>query len=79
MRELKEEEAEAPTFFRILKENTPEAKWIVVGACGSVLLGCGMPAFSLLYSQMFEEFQQEGDALKSAATFWSCMFLVLGG
>ncbi|GAV06617.1 hypothetical protein RvY_16576 [Ramazzottius varieornatus] len=78
MRELKEEQAEAPTFFRILRENTPEVKWIVVGTCGSILLGCGMPAFSLLYSQMFEEFQQTGDALKAAATFWACMFLVLG-
>ena len=80
LRELKEEDAETPTFFRMLRENTPEAKWIVAGTVGSILLATNMPVFALLYSQMFEEFSQTGEAeLKQAAVLWSCLFLVLGG
>ncbi|XP_055338409.1 ATP-dependent translocase ABCB1-like [Paramacrobiotus metropolitanus] len=79
MKELKAEEAEAPTFFRMLKENSPECGWIAAGTLGSLILGTAMPAFSLLYSQMFEEFSTtDQEALKRAGVFWSCMFLVLG-
>lgn len=79
LRELKEEEAESPTFFRMMRENGPEYKWILSGTVGSVVLGAAMPAFSLLYSQMFQEFSRTGEELRKAGIFWSCIYLVLGG
>ena len=78
-KELEEEQAEAPTFTRMMAENGPEWMWIVAGTVGSTILGVAMPAFSLLYSQMFEEFGQKGEELRKAGIFWSCMYLVLGG
>ncbi|OQV23113.1 Multidrug resistance protein 1 [Hypsibius exemplaris] len=80
MKELKEEDGETPTFFRMLRENTPEWRWIAAGTLGSAILGSGMPAYSLLYGQIFEEFSSsDEELLKRAGIFWSLMFLALGG
>ncbi|GFQ83988.1 ATP-dependent translocase ABCB1 [Trichonephila clavata] len=77
--DLKEENVEVPSGFRILKESKKEWKEIVIGSLASVVTGVVMPTYAVFYSEIFNTFSLTGTAMKNSAFFWSMMFLVLAG
>ncbi|XP_023931974.1 multidrug resistance protein 1-like [Lingula anatina] len=77
--EAKEEEVVLPGFCRILRLNKPEACHIVTGCIGGALVGGVMPAFAFFYGELIAAYTKTGETLLRESTFWSMMFLALGG
>ncbi|XP_025418287.1 multidrug resistance protein 1-like [Sipha flava] len=61
----------------LLKFNSKEWPWLVIGFTGCALTGAIMPVFAVFYGQVFATFTLKGDALLQEASFWSKMFVVL--
>ncbi|KAL4217465.1 tRNA N6-adenosine threonylcarbamoyltransferase [Mactra antiquata] len=77
-KETAEEEVEtAPSakFCPMLRENSPEWPFIVMGCLAAGVNGCTMPAFAIFFSEMINVFRNNGEN----SVLWSMMFLVLGG
>ncbi|XP_059477144.1 ATP-dependent translocase ABCB1-like isoform X2 [Neocloeon triangulifer] len=65
------------TAWRLIRLNSPEWGWLVLGLIGCAIFGSVMPVFAFFYGEIFATFTLTGDALKAAAEFWTLMFLVL--
>ncbi|KAF4517428.1 hypothetical protein B566_EDAN005037 [Ephemera danica] len=63
--------------WRLIALNAPEWYWLVLGLLGCAMFGSVMPVFAYFYGEIFATFTLSGDALRSAAEFWSLMFLAL--
>ncbi|XP_050546775.1 ATP-dependent translocase ABCB1-like isoform X3 [Daktulosphaira vitifoliae] len=61
----------------LLKLNSPEWSWLMIGFLGCALTGLIVPIFGFLYGQIFATLTLEGEYLLDEAAFWSKMFIVL--
>ena len=48
-----------PKYFRLLKENTPECVFIIMGCVASGINGCTMPIFAIVFGEMIKVFYYE--------------------
>lgn len=53
--EVEDDEAEKPppiSMITILKKNMPEWPYILIGSVGSIVIGCAMPIFGVLFGDI---------------------------
>ncbi|XP_065339675.1 ATP-dependent translocase ABCB1-like isoform X2 [Cloeon dipterum] len=62
---------------RLIRLNSPEWRWLVLGLIGCTIFGSVMPVFAFFYGEIFATFTLVGDELHAAAEFWTFMFLAL--
>lgn len=48
-----EEEVKSVSMMRILKLNTPEWKYLLVGSIGAVVVGASLPIFAILFGEFY--------------------------
>ncbi|XP_064599295.1 ATP-dependent translocase ABCB1-like isoform X2 [Liolophura sinensis] len=77
--EEEEEDVDKPGFCRMFKENKPEWPFVLLGCIAAAINGCTMPLFAVFFSEVVKVFQKTGEEMRSSATFWSLMFVALGG
>ncbi|XP_054768746.2 ATP-dependent translocase ABCB1-like [Lytechinus pictus] len=77
--EIVEEEVESRGYLEILKLNSPEWYYIVIGCIFAGALGVAMPAFAILFSEVIAIFSLPPDEMRDESVFWALMFLALGG
>uniref|UniRef100_A0A4W3JLH7 ATP-binding cassette, sub-family B (MDR/TAP), member 4 n=1 Tax=Callorhinchus milii TaxID=7868 RepID=A0A4W3JLH7_CALMI len=61
------------SFFKVLKMNKTEWPYMVLGTFCAVINGIIQPAFALIFSEIIK------DAVRTDSTFFSLLFLLLGG
>uniref|UniRef100_A0A4W3JHM0 ATP-binding cassette, sub-family B (MDR/TAP), member 4 n=1 Tax=Callorhinchus milii TaxID=7868 RepID=A0A4W3JHM0_CALMI len=68
------------SFFKVLKMNKTEWPYMVLGTFCAVINGIIQPAFALIFSEIIKVFAQtDKDAVRTDSTFFSLLFLLLGG
>mmetsp|Transcript_13373 Transcript_13373/g.23679 ORF Transcript_13373/g.23679 Transcript_13373/m.23679 type:complete len:1466 (-) Transcript_13373:839-5236(-) len=68
------------SFKRLAKMNYPEWKLAITGIFSSLILGAVNPAFSFLFASMIKIFYYtDYDYMRSQASFYAGMFIVIGG
>nr|CAD7571377.1 unnamed protein product [Timema californicum] len=77
VQEVEESKPEDVSFLRILRFNSPEWLLLLAGCFACMVVGSVMPIFAFFYGEVFATFTLTGEQLKSAALFWTLMFIVL--
>nr|CAD7444165.1 unnamed protein product [Timema bartmani] len=77
VQEVEESKPEDVGFLRILWFNSPEWLLLLAGCFACMVVGSVMPIFAFFYGEVFATFTLTGEQLKSAALFWTLMFIVL--
>ncbi|XP_067862964.1 ATP-binding cassette, sub-family B (MDR/TAP), member 4 isoform X2 [Heptranchias perlo] len=68
------------SFLNILKMNKTEWPYLLVGSFCAVINGVLQPAFALIFSEIIGVFAQiETDVVRRESTFFSLLFLAIGG
>ncbi|XP_075252633.1 ATP-dependent translocase ABCB1-like isoform X1 [Convolutriloba macropyga] len=75
---LKTEET-LPGFGTLLKLNSPEWFWILLGSIAATMVSGSFPTFSIYFGEMIGVLREPPDQMLDDSVFWSLMFLVLGG
>lgn len=66
------------TFMKVLKLNKPEWFWIFVGCVASMLIGCTLPAYSVLFGDIAGILaEQDNNSLTSTTNYFCLLFLIL--
>ena len=68
-----------PSFGTLLKLNSAEWPWILLGSIAATLVSGSFPTFSIYFGEMIKVLSEPVDQMLDDSVFWSCMFLVLGG
>nr|CAD7393557.1 unnamed protein product [Timema cristinae] len=77
VQEVEQSKPEDVSFLRILRFNSPEWLLLLAGCFACMVVGSVMPIFAFFYGEVFATFTLTGEQLKSAALFWTLMFIVL--
>lgn len=75
----KKKKRHTPFLVRILKLNSPEWIWILVGAFFSILYGASQPLFALFFSQIYQLFAEPNlDEQKRLTSLYAGMIFLIG-
>lgn len=78
---VEEEEAEPPAvpLMKIMMLNKPEYKHIVVASVSSIIMGCAMPLFAVLFGDIMGTLSSEDDEyVRSETNIYSLWFVIAG-
>uniref|UniRef100_W8B7Y6 ABC-type xenobiotic transporter n=1 Tax=Ceratitis capitata TaxID=7213 RepID=W8B7Y6_CERCA len=77
---LIEEDTEDPSLWPILKMNKPEWPHLVSGIISSVIMGCAMPIFAVLFGEILEVLavRDDPDYVRENSNKYSLYFLITG-
>jgi len=73
------EKKKLPGFGALMKLNSPEWYWIVLGSIAATMVSGSFPTFSIYFGEMISVLSEPTDKMLEDSKFWSAMFLVLGG
>ncbi|ELU04466.1 hypothetical protein CAPTEDRAFT_135774, partial [Capitella teleta] len=77
--EALEEELEEADLSRIMRMNSPEWAYIMLGCLAALVSGGIQPSFAIVFSEILASFgTTEEDKMEDDATFYSLMFLLIG-
>ncbi|KAI2474320.1 ATP binding cassette (ABC) transporter subfamily B member, partial [Diabrotica virgifera virgifera] len=65
--------------FEILKMNAPEWPYILFAGLGSIVVGCGMPVFAVLFGSILGTLANGDPDFVRSETNKYCLYFVLGG
>ncbi|XP_044757328.1 ATP-dependent translocase ABCB1-like [Coccinella septempunctata] len=65
------------TFLKVLKLNKPEWFWIFLGCLSSLLIGCTLPAYSILFGDVAGILAEQDDDILMGSTSYICLLFVL--
>lgn len=64
--------------FRIIRTNSPEWPYIVMGGLASIVMGASMPVYAILFGEVLGILSKPVDIARSESVFYAIMFLVVG-
>ncbi|CAG9855747.1 unnamed protein product [Phyllotreta striolata] len=67
------------SFIEIIKMNAPEWPYILVAAIGSVIMGCGMPVFAVLFGSILGTLAYSDEDYVHSETNKFCLYYVIAG
>lgn len=66
------------SMWRILKLNSPEWRYLLVGSIGAIIGGAALPVFAVLFGEFFGLMVYEEQEARRIGFLYSMLFLVLG-
>ena len=63
---------------RIIKTNSPEWPYVVLGSLASIVMGGSMPVYAILFGEVLGVLSKDVETARSDSIFYSFMFLVVG-
>ncbi|RZC33786.1 multidrug resistance protein 1, partial [Asbolus verrucosus] len=77
--ENNDEDKKYVSLWSILKLNTPEWVYILVGCAASIVMGCSMPAFAVIFGDIMGVLSEQNETYVRKETDKFCIYFVIAG
>ncbi|XP_062514381.1 ATP-dependent translocase ABCB1-like [Corticium candelabrum] len=67
-----------PPVIRVLKMNSPEWPFLLIGALSAAAAGIAMPAFAIIFSRLLRVFAEDCEQMEKDISLYAPLFLVIG-